>query len=320
LFIIRLNKAFIQLKNLDMGVQGRFPERNYTMAVTFRAAAIQIAPSKANYEENLDRVADAVRKAQSAGADLVVFPETATTGYFLEGGVGDVAVPAQKLAEDLGSRLQNIEQVDVVVGFYEAEGGHIYNSAAHLTFGDAASVLHVHRKFFLPTYGVFDEERFVARGRDVTAYDTRFGRFAMLICEDVWHSVTPMIAALKGAMVIVAIAASPARGFGGAMPANLDTYRRLLRGISLEHGVFVINSMLVGFEGGKGFTGGSIVVEPLGSIASEGPIAEEFMMLAEIDLDLVDIARKKSPLLGDLVSVLEDVTREIQDVNDALCD
>jgi predicted amidohydrolase len=288
------------------------------MTVTFTAAAVQMAPSKANYEANLDRVAEQVLKAQSAGADLVVFPETATTGYFLEGGVGDVAVSAKRLLDDLEARLKRMAPVDVVIGFYEADEGHIYNSAAHLSFGEEASVLHVHRKFFLPTYGVFDEERFVARGRDVSAYDTRFGRFAMLICEDVWHSVTPMIAALKGATVIVAIAASPARGFTGDKPANLETYHRLLRGISEEHGVFVINSMLVGFEGGKGFTGGSVVVDPLGDVIAEGPIADEFMMKAAIDMDLVDIARKKSPLLADLVSVLEDVTREIEDVNDAI--
>ncbi|MDQ2985797.1 MAG: beta-ureidopropionase [Armatimonadota bacterium] len=301
------------------------------MAVTFIAAAVQLAPSKANYEHNLDRVAEAALKAQEAGADLVVFPEAATTGYFLEGGVGDVAVPAVQLAADLSARLSGlVGALDVVLGFYESDHGHIYNAAAHLAFGsrrDAGApsgsnveVLHVHRKFFLPTYGVFDEERFVSRGRDVSVYDTRLGKFSLLICEDVWHSVTPMIAALKGATVLVTIAASPARGFRGDKPANLDAYHRLLRGISEEHGVFVINSMLVGFEGGKGFTGGSVVVNPLGEVIAEGPLAEEFMMTAEIDMDLVEIARKKSPLLADLVSVLEDVTREIDDVNEALCD
>jgi predicted amidohydrolase len=127
-----------------------------------------------------------------------------------------------------------------------------------------------------------------------------------------------MIAALKGATTIVAIAASPARGFAAELPSNLQTYNRLLRAIAEEHGVFIINSMLVGFEGGKGFTGGSVIVDPLGEIVEEGPLAEEFAMIAEIDLDLIDIARKKSPLLADLVSVLEDVTREIDDVNDAI--
>lgn len=303
-----------------MGVMGSHPGTNYTMAVTFRAAAVQIAPSKAKYAQNLDRVAEAALRAQQAGADLVVFPEACTTGYFLEGGVGDVAVPADRLAADLAARLGRIE-IDLVVGFYEIDDGNIYNAAAHIEFsGTGAKVLNVHRKFFLPTYGVFDEERFVSRGREVTAYDTRFGRFSMLICEDVWHSVTPMIAALKGATVIVAIAASPARGFSASVPTNVDTYHRLLRAIAEEHGVFVINSMLVGFEGGKGFIGGSVVVNPLGEVIEEGPVGEEFMMIADIDMDLIDIARKKSPLLADLVSALEDVTREIDDVNEALCD
>jgi predicted amidohydrolase len=290
------------------------------MTVTFRAAAVQIAPSKANYEDNLNKVAQAVLKAQSAGADLVVFPETCLSGYFLEGGVGDVAVTVDKVATDLLGLLGSLTgPVDVVVGFYESADGHVYNSAAHLAFANGVvEVLHVHRKFFLPTYGVFDEERFIARGRDISAYDTRFGRFATLICEDVWHSVVPTIAALKGATVIIAIAASPARGFTGDKPENVETYHRLLRAIAEEHGTFVVNSMLVGFEGGKGFTGGSVIVDPLGDVIEEGPLAEEFAMVADIDMELIDIARKKSPLLADLVSVLEDVTREIDDVNDAI--
>ena len=67
-------------------------------------------------------------------------------------------------------------------------------------------------KIFLPTYGVFDEERFVEAGRGVQAFDTRWGRAAILICEDAWHSFTPMLAALDGAQLIIIPSASPARG------------------------------------------------------------------------------------------------------------
>src|SRR5439155_811777 len=75
-------------------------------------------------------------------------------------------------------------------------------------------VKHVHRKVFLPTYGVFDEERFVERGHEVRAFDTRFGRAAILICEDAWHSLTATIAALDGAQLLILPSASPARGTG----------------------------------------------------------------------------------------------------------
>ncbi len=286
----------------------------------FTAAAVQIAPIKADVSANLSRIVQAVDRCVGEGADLAVFPETALTGYFLEGGVVDAAVSALELATMLDVSYKPGRPIDVVLGFYERADGNVYNSAAHL-FGtsDGWEIAHVHRKFFLPTYGVFDEERFVARGRDISAYDTRFGRFSMLICEDVWHSVSATIAALKGAQVICAVSASPARGFGGDTFDNLDHYRRLLRAIAEEHGVWVLNSMLVGFEGGKGFSGGSMFVSPSGRIAAEGPELEEHFLVSEVDLDEVGVARQRFPSLADLKSVLEDVVREFDEVNREEC-
>lgn len=286
----------------------------------FTAAAVQIAPTKADVSANLTRIAEAVRRCVGEPADVVIFPETALTGYFLEGGVSEVAVSALELGSLFDVTYRPERPVDVILGFYERADGIVYNSAAHL-FGtsDGWEVVHVHRKFFLPTYGVFDEERFVARGRDISAYRSRLGRFAMLICEDVWHSIPATIAALKGAQVIVVISASPARGFSGETYDNLDHYRRMLRAIAEEHGVWVLNSMLVGFEGGKGFCGGSLFVSPFGRIVAEGPELEEHILIAEIDLDEIEIARHKLPLLADLRSVLEDVVRELDEVNRGEC-
>ena len=97
---------------------------------------------------------------------------------------------------------------------------------------------------FLPTYGLFDEERFVERGREVRAFDTPWGRAAMLVCEDAWHSMTATIAALDGAQIIFVCAAPPARGtvaedattFPG--PASVSRWDRLIRDIADEHGVY----------------------------------------------------------------------------------
>ena len=109
---------------------------------------------------------------------------------------------------------------------------------------------HVHHKFFLPTYGVFDEKRFVARGRTIDAFDTRFGRAAVLICEDVWHSISACVAALKGAQLVFVLSASPGRGFSGTEIGNIARWQFLLPGVAAEHSVFVVFSGLVGFEGG----------------------------------------------------------------------
>lgn len=288
----------------------------------YQAATVQVAPQKAQIEANLIRIAEAAVHCSSKGADLVLYPETALSGYFLEGGVEESALSSAELLTRLSSKMAGLtRECDVAVGFYECQEGNIYNSCAHIHFlpGGKAKLLHVHRKFFLATYGVFQDDRFVSRGRDITAYETRFGKMAMLICEDIWHSVSPTIAALKGAETILAPAASPGRGFSGETYSNLESYRQILQRVSAEHGVWTINSMLVGFEGGKGFIGGSMTVNPFGKIIAESPSVEEHILISEIDLDEISIARQQSPLLADLTSVLEDVAREFEEVNNSEC-
>lgn len=280
------------------------------MRVTVGCA--QFAPRKAEVAINLDTLADRVVQASREGCDLVVFPETATSGYFLEGGVLESALAPGTLLEELYRRLRGCLQspIDAVVGFYEKADGHLYNSAAYLELGlEGGRVLHVYRKFFLPTYGVFDEERFVSRGRDLGVFDTRFGRVGMLICEDVWHSILPTLTALSGAQVLIVPSASPARGFSGDDIENHDRYRRMMRAVSEEHGIYSLNVQLCGFEGGKGFIGGSLVIDPWGRVVGESPVVEEHLLVAEMDLDLIAVARAGSPLLGDLRSAWSDIKR-----------
>ncbi|MDH4348903.1 MAG: NAD+ synthase, partial [Gemmatimonadota bacterium] len=238
---------------------------------------------------------------------LVVFPESALTGYFLEGGVQELALPAERLFEDLARihRASGAPAVDIAIGFYEVWQNHLHNSALYASLGSHdPGIRHVHRKVFLPTYGVFDEERFVEPGHGVSAFDTRWGRAAMLVCEDAWHSLAPTLAALDGAQVILVLSATPARGLaprpGVSRPANLDRWDRLAQGIAEEHGVYVVISHLVGFEGGKGFAGGSLAVNPRGDILTHGPLFEPALVPVALDFDEITRARAEAPLLSDL--------------------
>ncbi len=293
----------------------------------FRVAAAQIRPKKADYPANLERVTEVLAQASALDppADVVVFPETAVTGYFLEGGVGEAAVPAEQLHADLvrGFVAAGIERpMDVVVGFYEAAAGHLYNSAMYCELSPGNSrIAHVHRKFFLPTYGVFDEGRFVRRGRTFGAFPTRFGKAAVLICEDVWHSISTTIVALRGAQLVYLVTASPGRGFSGEVIGNLAKYRQLVVSAAEEHSVFVFNASLVGFEGGKGLIGGSMIVNPLGQVIAEAPTTEEALLVADCDPSDIETARLNSPLLADLRSALGDVVAEmdtlVEDAADA---
>ena len=286
-------------------------------------ALSQFRPNKGEYAENVARIGAVVTQAAQLDPRpaLVVFPETATSGYFVEGGVKELAVTAGTLARDLAAAYHGAA-IDVVVGFYERFQNHIYNSALYLTLDkQKADVRHVHRKVFLPTYGVFDEERFVDRGQDgVRSFETGWGgRAAILICEDAWHSLAATVAALEGAQLIIVPSASPARGLDEeracegetALPESVVRWERIVRGIAEEHGVFVALANLVGFEGGKGFPGASAVIDPTGRVIARGPLFEEALLTADVDLDSLTTARSDSPLLADLQSALPVLTKSL---------
>ncbi len=281
----------------------------------------QLRPRKGRYAENLARLGEMFREAGRLPAPpgLVVAPESALTGYFLEGGVRDLAIEAERLFDDLARvhRESGAPDMDVALGFYERHSNHIYNSALYASLGGSdAGIRHVHRKVFLPTYGVFDEERFVAAGDSVQAFDTRWGRAALLICEDAWHSIVPTIAALDGAEMLIVPSASPARGLQPSgeddeRPASIGRWERIMQDISGEHGVYVALAHLVGFEGGKAFVGGSLITGPRGNLIIEGPVFEEALITASIDLSDIARVRAEMPLLADLEARLPMLVNEL---------
>ena len=300
-----------------------------------RLAIAQLRPKKGDYAANLEKLGGVLAQLATLepAVDLVIFPETATSGYFVEGGVRDVAVTAGTLFRDLtlAHEAAKAPPLDVAVGFYEVFQNRYYNSCLYASLGNALpgnassgnaspgiaspgnaspgltspGIRHVHRKVFLPTYGVFDEERFVERGRDIRAFDTRWGKAAILICEDAWHSVSGTIVALQGAQLLIVPSASPARGTGMdeegmRLPTSVVRWERIVRGIADEHGVWVALANLVGFEGGKGFPGASVIINPSGDIVLRGPLFEEAVLTYDADFDQLTRARAESPLLADL--------------------
>jgi predicted amidohydrolase len=281
-----------------------------------KLGVVQFKPRKGDVAANLAELEAiyAQLAAEETPYDLIVAPEAALTGYFLEGAVYERAFEAEALAELLASGWRRasggrVRPVDLVLGFYENSGGTYYNSALYLHVGALEHrIVHVHRKMFLPTYGVFDEERFLSRGRRLQAFDTRLGRMALLICEDAWHALMPTIAAIKGARFLIVPSASPGRGLaaGGELESVLH-WRNVLRSYAVEHGVFVIYAGLAGFEGGKGMTGSSSVIDPFGETLVTAPALGAHVLSVSLEAGDIEIARAGLPLLGDLGAVLPDL-------------
>jgi predicted amidohydrolase len=138
----------------------------------------------------------------------VVFPELSLSGYFLKDMVSTVAVRLDSAEVKQLKRLSRGRAL--VAGLVEeTDDFRFYNSAVYIEDGE---VVHVHRKVYLPTYGLFDEGRYFARGDRIRAFDTRFGRSATLICEDMWHPSSVYIAALDRAVLLYCPSTSPLRG------------------------------------------------------------------------------------------------------------
>lgn len=261
-------------------------------------ALAQINTKLGDVESNLEKHLDYIKQAQAQKADLVVFPELSLTGYVLQDLVATVA--HRPVEEDGAFRhlLQASRSLDVVVGFVDEDPRHrFYIASAYLSGG---RVLHVHHKLYLPTYGLFDEGRFFAPGDSVGAFDTRFGRVGLLICEDFWHASPPYLLWLDGADLLLFSSASPGRGLGDE--EKLESARwveDVHRSYANLFASFIAHSNRVGYEDGLHFWGGATVFDPNGERLAQGPYFEEALTLVNLDLNQVRRTRARLPLLRD---------------------
>lgn len=189
-------------------------------------------------------------------------------------------------------------RMDVVVGFVEEDRRHrFYIAQAYLSGGE---VRHVHHKVYLPTYTLFDEGRYFAWGDTVRAFDTRFGRVGVLICEDFWHASPPYLLWLDGADVLLLHSASPGRGLDESDRLSSARWvERINQAYAGLFTTFVVHANRVGFEDGLNFWGGSTVADPNGEFLACAPYFEETLLVREIDLNELHRTRSRLPLLRD---------------------
>ena len=249
---------------------------------------------QANLEKHLALIADAKKQT----ADLLVFPELSLTGYVLQDLVPSVAHKPTDNDPVFKQLLKASHDLDLVVGFVDEDSRHrFYIASAYISGGQ---VLHVHHKVYLPTYGLFDEGRFFAWGDSVRAFDTRFGRVGILICEDFWHASPPYLLWLDGADIMLLTSASPGRGLGDN--EKLESARwveRVNQTYASLFTSFVAHTNRVGFEDGLHFWGGATVFDPNGKLLAQGPYHEEALTFTTLDLNQLHRTRARLPLLRD---------------------
>jgi predicted amidohydrolase len=258
----------------------------------------QIATHLGDVDSNLAKHLDTIRQAKEQNVDLLVFPELSLTGYVLQDLVATVAHRPVEEDPVFKHLLQASHDLDLVVGFVDEDSRHrFFIASAYLSGGQ---VLHVHHKVYLPTYGLFDEGRFFAWGDSVRAFDTRFGRAGLLICEDFWHASPPYLLWLDGADIMLFSSASPGRGLSDNEKLESASWvERVNQAYASMFTSFVVHSNRVGFEDGLLFWGGATVCDPNGEIVAQGPYFEEALTVSCLDLNQLRRTRARLPLLRD---------------------
>ena len=240
-----------------------------------RIALGQLNFTVGDIEGNAARAIDAIRESSERGAQALVLPELALTGYppedlVLKSGF----VPANRRA--LENVATHTGDLLTVVGFVDGDDKHLYNAAA---ICHAGAIKAVYRKQLLPNYGVFDERRYFEPGNNHTLIDTAHGVIGVCVCEDIWSPTGPAIAqGDAGAQVVLNINASPFH------KGKLDERAAMLGERAKRSNASIVYVNLVGGQDELVFDGGSLVIDPMGRLSVRLPQFEEILEVVDVPL------------------------------------
>ncbi|MBL7031607.1 MAG: NAD+ synthase [Nitrospira sp.] len=239
-----------------------------------RVSLAQINPTVGDLPGNVKKIISYIRRAKRAGADIVVFPELAVTGYPPE----DLLLKPYFIEENIESLDKIIEaskDITAIVGYVDRSDG-IYNSAALISNGMLVDVYH---KKELPNYSVFDEYRYFRAGRRYPVYNINGINIGINICEDIWIGTGPAkVQALSGAELILNINASPYYMGKASFRESLVK----LRALECKAAIVYVN--MVGGQDELVFDGGSFVTDNAGNFLAKGNRFIEELLTVDIEV------------------------------------
>ncbi len=263
---------------------------------SLRVALGQVRPKLGDLQTNGDKLLQFIDRAVQAEADVIVFPELSLTGYLLRDLTFDVA---RTLADrEVQALVEASAQIDVLFSFVEETENHqFYTSSVYASQG---RILHVHRKIYLPTYGLFEEGRHFARGQHIHSFACANHRAGIAICEDAWHPSVPYLLSIAGMDILYIPSAGPGRALSSEPNSGSQQFwERLLRTYAQLFTCFVVFVNRVGFEDGLFFFGHSAIAGPDGELIGMIDSHDEDLQVYALDLSKIRKERHQSPFLRD---------------------
>jgi len=247
-----------------------------------RIAMAQINSAVGDLDGNTARIIQSIERAREAGAHMVVFPELTICGYPPE----DLLLKKEFVRQNLECRdeiIRHTSDITAIVGFVDA-GEDIYNAAAVMHDGELAGVVH---KFFLPNYGVFDENRYFQAGTEFRVFTLDEVTFGVVVCEDIWYPEGPArVQSLLGdAQLIVSINASP------FYCGKWRVRERVLGTRAFDGSFFLVYVNSVGGQDELVFDGNSFMFSPTGELLCRALSHEEDLVF--YDLDPTEVLRSR---------------------------
>ncbi len=223
---------------------------------------------------NLEEIVEII-KTHKSESDLIVFPELSLNGYLLQDKLFEDAWELSELIE-----LQELSKdIDIAVGVALRDGDGFRNAGLYFSQG---KLLNQHNKVHLPNYGMFEEARYFSAGDEFESFMVGNRKTSMLVCEDLWHKSVHHDIIKENPDLVVALVASPARGFSDNGLEIQKQWYEIIKTIAKEADTKVVFVNRVGFEDGLGFWGGSCILNENAEILHQLPNYETLVQTFEI--------------------------------------
>ena len=277
----------------------------------------QTNPSLLDIQANLDEVLENIALEKEKGADLIVFPELALTGYFVGQRYHEVALRLD--SPEIERLVAATKDTAAVVGFIEESPSlNFYNSALVAVNG---CIAFAYRKLNLPNYGVFEERKYFSSGKQVPVFKLDDFSVAVFICNDLWHPSLPYLGVCQKADIFVTIFNSSQDSMGTEF-SNIESWGIINKFYARVFGIYNICANRVGSEKWRmeqsiaaaeakriasaepanpvldeqsfRFWGGSEIINPFGQTIAKAALHEPDVITADLSRDLL---RKKRIML-----------------------
>lgn len=215
-------------------------------------------------KHNINKAVEIIKEIQQKSkADVIVFPELALNGYLLENLVREAAITKDDPVLDPIKELS--QKTEIIMGMVLRIHSRLYNATVVFYENE---IKHIQKKIYLPTYGMFDEARYLRRGSKLGVWQGRLGTSGILICEDAWHPVLPYALFQQGARHVFVVSASPNRGFEESSETEFASqlmWKKRLQVYAESYGMFFYYINRSGVEDGVYYGGQNFVVSAVGT-------------------------------------------------------